>query len=312
MQGNFSDKLIFPAAADKLIAAHDGDLALLYLFIQRTGSRDLERAAGELFRTLREMQSAWEKLQRMGLVEEGDSCRLEERPVSKPVIPEPAEELPEYTAQDIVSRVKEDGAFAAVLQEAQRVLGHVLSTPDLKKLFAIYDHLALPPEVIMELLNYCVSTPRGPDGMGRLPSMRYIEKEAYNWANKEILSLELAEEYINRSKQRREASSRLAEALGIRGRNLSPTEAKYIAAWLDMGFDIDVLMLAYDRTVTNTGALKLPYMNKILTSWKEKGLSTLQEIEEKDSRRPAAVRQSQPDNTAPIDIDTIIKTLGSI
>ena len=61
MQGNFSDKLIFPAAADKLIAAHDGDLALLYLFIQRTGSRDLERAAGELFRTLREMQIAWEK-----------------------------------------------------------------------------------------------------------------------------------------------------------------------------------------------------------------------------------------------------------
>ena len=313
MQGNFSDKLISPAAADKLIAAHDGDLALLYLFVQRTGSRDLEKAAGELCRTLREMQAAWEKLMRMGLVEDGASCDLQERAAVKPFLPEPADELPEYTAQDIVRRSREDGAFAAVLQEAQRVLGHVLSTPDLKKLFGIYDHLALPPEVIMELLHYCVSTSQGPDGSGRLPSMRYIEKEAYNWANREILSLELAEEYIDNSRQRKQASAQMAEALGIRGRNLSPTEAKYIAAWLDLGFDMDVILLAYDRTVTNTGALKWGYMNKILSNWKEMGLKCVQEIEEKDGRRPAATaRQSHPDTAGPIDIEILKKTLGKI
>lgn len=39
-------------------------------------------------------------------------------------------------------------------------------------------------------------------------------------------------------------------ALGITGRQLTPTETRYINSWLDMGFDIDTLLEAYDRTVT--------------------------------------------------------------
>ena len=304
MQGKFADKLISTAAADKLIAAHDGDLALLYIFMQRTSSRDLERAAGELCRTLREIEAAYEKLMRMGLVEEGQSCALAER-AAAPAKLLPEDELPEYRVEDIVLRSSQDGAFSAVLQEAQNVLGHKLSTPDMKKLFGIYDYLALPPEVIMELLHHCMDISES-----RLPSMRFIEREAYAWANREIITLEQAEEYISRAKQRREDSSKVAEALGIRGRQLSPTEKKHIGAWLDMGFELEVIMLAFDRTVTNTGGLKWAYMNKILTSWKEKGLRTVAEIEEKDSRRPAAVTATGVGT--PIDTERLTKTLEKI
>lgn len=52
-------------------------------------------------------------------------------------------------------------------------------------------------------------------------------------------------------------------------------------SWLDMGFDADCLAIAYDRTVTNTGSLKWNYMNKIVTSWHEKGLHTPADIEAK-------------------------------
>ena len=303
MQGNFADNLISPAAADRLIAAHEGDLALLYLFVQRTGCKDLDKAAGALCRTLSEMESAWEKLKRMGLVDAGRNCAITER--ANPLPAAPADELPEYTAEDVVRRSNDDPAFSAILAEAQRVLGHRLSTPDLKKLFGIYDYLALPPEVIMVLLNHCVELSKG-----RLPSMRFIEKEAYAWVNREILTLEQAEEYISFSKQRREDSAKVAEALGIRGRALSPTEAKYIRAWLDMGFGIEPIALAYDRTITNTGALKWSYMNKILQSWKEKGLMSLAEIEEKDTRRRPAQPQPQPDK--PMDMDRLKAMLDKI
>ena len=294
MQGKFADNLISPAAADRLIAAHDGDLALLHIFMQRSGSRDLERAAVELCRTMREIEAAYEKLMRMGLVEEGENCLLAGRTAPAPK-PAPEDELPEYRTEDIILRCSQDGAFSAVLKEAETVLGHKLSTPDMKKLFGIYDYLALPPEVIMELLHYCMFISEN-----RLPSMRYIEKEAYSWANREILTLEQAEEYISRSKQRREDTMKMAQALGIRGRQLSPTEKKYISAWLDMGFVQDVILLAFDRTVTNTGGLKWSYMNKILSNWKEKGLYSVEEIEEKDGRRPAALR---PGQEKPVDAD---------
>ena len=101
--------------------------------------------------------------------------------------------------------------------------------------------------------------------------MRFIEKEAYAWVHQEILTLDQAEEYIRRQRERRDAYRQESEA-GARHprRALTPTEQRFISAWLDMGFDEDAIELAYDRTVTNTGALKWGYMNKILQSWHEK------------------------------------------
>lgn len=283
--------------ADKLIAAHDGDVALLYIYLLRTGSQELESAARDLCRTLGEVSAAYEKLQRMGLLAGGSAAPAAEK--EPPRHPEPAEELPEYEAEDLVRRAKEDAGFAAVVQEAQKVLGHVLSSSDLKRLFGIYDYLALPPEVILMLLNHCVSTSRN-----RRPSMRFIEKEAYVWANREILSLEQAEEYIRRSRERREDIDRAKEALNIRGRELTATEGKYIAAWLDMGFGEDCLSIAYDRTVTNTGALKWGYMNKILISWHEKGIHTAAQVQEKDGRRKSAPQPAKAGDK-PIDMDKL-------
>lgn len=233
----------------------------------------------------------------MGLLSGGSAAPAAEK--EPPRHPEPAEELPEYEAEDLVRRAKEDAGFAAVVQEAQKVLGHVLSSSDLKRLFGIYDYLALPPEVILMLLNHCVSTSRN-----RRPSMRFIEKEAYVWANREILSLEQAEEYIRRSRERREDIDRAKEALNIRGRELTATEGKYIAAWLDMGFGEDCLSIAYDRTVTNTGALKWGYMNKILISWHEKGIHTAAQVQEKDGRRKSAPQPAKAGDK-PIDMDKL-------
>lgn len=269
------------SVADKLIAAHDGNVALLYIWMCRCGSFNAERAARELCLTLSEVNSAYEKLCRLEL--------FEGKTAVKEPLPLPAEELPQYTSEDIIRRSETDSGFRAVLNEAQRKLGRVLSTSDIKTLFGIYDFLALPPDVIFMLLTYCIDSFKAKYGSGRLPSMRSIEKEAYSWANKEILTLEQAEEYIKNAAERRSKLGEVKSALGITGRQLTATEAKYINSWLDMGFDCGTLAVAYDRTVTNTGALKWSYMNKIVTSWHEKGLHSIEDVEQNDTR-PSAVK----------------------
>lgn len=290
-----TDNFTSAAAVDRLLAAHDGDVALLWLWLSRHGAPDLEGAARDLCRTRAEMEAAWEKLTRMELA--GDAERLPV-PVSAGAAAAPAEprfpprEMPEYTAKDIVERG--DPAFTALVAEAQRVLGHGLSTPDLKKLFGIYDYLALPAEVVMQLLHYCVSSSRG-----RLPSMRYIEQEAYLWADREILTLEQAEAYIAEQARRQRESTAVAELLGIRGRELTGTEEKHIRAWIEADTPRELISLAYDRTMTNTGALKWGYMNKILQSWREKGLRSVAEVQEKDlppRRREPAKQPDRPRN----------------
>ena len=277
---------ITAAAADKLIAAHDGDIALLYVWLCRNGSFNAEKAAAELCRNLSQINSAYEKLCRMGLPASAAPTKSAEKVM-------PAEELPEYTAKDIVTRSKTDSGFKAVLDEAQRKLGRTLSSSDMKTLFGIYDYLALPPDVIFMLLAHCIDVFADKYGPGRLPSMRSIEKEAYSWANKEIMTLEQADEYIRSYQARRGRLNELKAALGITGRQPTATETKYMLSWLEMGFDTECLSIAYDRTVTNTGSLKWNYMNKIVTSWHEKGLHTPADIEEKDGRSPAA---KKPDN----------------
>jgi len=277
MQSFISDNLI----ADKLIAAHDGAVALLYIWLCRNGEYSAEKAARDLCMTAKEIENAFEKLK-----------RLEMTPVAavsdtKPRYTEPEEKLPEYTAQDIVERTASDEGFKAVISECQGIFGRMLSSSDMRTLFGIYDHLGFSPELLCLLLHYCAEVFAAKYGTGRLPTMRSIEKEAYAWANREILTLEQAEEYIVNAAQRRSDAGKIQELLNLRGRPLTATESKYIGAWLDMGFEADALALAYDRTVTNTGALKWGYMNKILLSWHEKGIHTAAEAEEKDSRKPS-------------------------
>ena len=308
MSGQDRSNSISSTIADKLISAHDGDVALLYIYMVRRGGHDLDAAARDLCRTMSEISAAAEKLQRMGLMPDGAAPA---KAAAKEEKLPPPDEIPQYRSEDIVRRCKENGEFAVVVAEAQTALTHTLSSVEMKTLFGIYDYLALPPEVIMMLINYCVarcreqSTPDHP----RRPSMRNIEKEAYNWVHQEILTLDQAEEYIRRQRERRDALGRAKAAVGVHGRELTPTETKYLSAWLDMGFDEDALAIGYDRTVTNTGALKWSYMNKIMQSWHEKGLHSAAEIESGDPRRRP--QQSAAQGKA-IDMDELQSVLEKI
>ena len=284
-----AEALSVPASeVGQIVAAHDGDVALLWLCLRRDPRATLEDAARMLCRTRAEMEAALEKLQRMGLAK-CPALAVPAAPAQNLKLP-PADELPEYTARDLAVRSREDPRFAALVAEAQRALGRILSSSDMKKLFGIYDYLALPPEVIMMLLNYCVKTAPTDNP----PSMRQIEKEGYVWANREILTIDQAEEYIADSERRREKLVQTAKILGIEGRKLTPTETKFVSAWLEMGFDEEMLAIAFDRTVVKTGGLKWGYMNGILKSWQEKGLHTPEDVRDKDIRQKPGKADEAP------------------
>jgi DNA replication protein DnaD len=76
-----------------------------------------------------------------------------------------------------------------------------------------------------------------------------------------------------------------------------------------MGFGEELIEMAYDRTVTNTGGLKWGYMNSILKSWHEKGLFTPADVREKDGRK-AKQQPKQPGK--PKDLDRLIRELEKI
>ncbi len=278
-------------AADRLIAAHDGDVALLYIYVRRSGCRDLEKAAGALCRTLQELRAAEEKLRRMGLWEEDGSVSAPPSPAAAKELAPPADELPQYTAQEITQLAAVSPGFEALRREATQIKGKQLSSHELSVLIGLGDYLGLPAEVALELLHYCAEKAEA-QRPGSRPSFRMIEQEAFHWARLEILSFEQAEAYIRRQRDRNSALGRVQTVLGLQGRALTAPERKHIHAWLDMGFTEDAIRLGYERTVYNTGGLKWPYMDAILKRWHEAGLHDRKEIEAKDAphigkRKPA-------------------------
>ena len=262
-----------PEAADKLLASADGTCALVYLYLLRhDGAISAARASAELRHTEREITAAVEKLAAMGLVSV---------PGSQPIPLQP-DEIPEYKAEDIVRCSATDSAFAAVVEETQRIFGHILSQPELNRLFGLYDFFGLSGEIILMLIHFCCEEFAEKHGEGRVPAMRYIEKEARKWVDREIYTLDRAEDYIRAEKEKKEAVTQVKQMLQIRGRDLSTTERKYILEWLEKGFGPDALGIAYDRTVVKTGRLQWKYMNSIVENWHKKNLHTPEEIEQGD------------------------------
>ena len=126
-------------------------------------------------------------------------------------------------------------------------------------------------------------------GSLRNPSLRTVEKEAYAWAEAGIDNLEEAAAYIQTQNVRSSRLRRLQNLLQIRGRNLTAAEERYAASWLEMGFEDEVITMAYERTCLNTGGLNWAYMNKILQRWHETGLHTAEAVRTGD-RKPSAPR----------------------
>lgn len=275
-------------AADRLLKLDSGDAALLYLHLLRRGG-----PAGLSWPEDR-LQRALDQLRTLGLAPDGPL------PAADP----PVQELPppDYTTQDITQALAEqDSIFPALVSVVERQLGKRLSAADLKSLYTLYDHLALPAEVILLLVNWCAEETERKYGPGRKPFLSQIRKEGFSWARRGIDTIERAEEYIAKLTRLRGREAEVLRLLDISPRPLVQREKDYIAAWDEMGFEDETIRMAYERTVLKKQSMDWSYMNGILRRWHEKGLHTAAAVRTGDrDPRPAraggqARRPAPPD-----------------
>ena len=260
----------------RLLASASGDAALLYLYL-KSGS-DPAEAPKMLNLTATRYSCATATLRQLGLWQEEQK---------KHIAPG---ERPNYS---VVRAMDGDGEFRMLYGEVQRLLGRGLNTEELKILLGFVRYLGLPAEVISVLVSYCKDRSR--QKSGRNPSLRTIEKEAYAWAEQGIDTLEEAAAFIHSQNQRRSQLHQLMNVLQIRGRALTPAEEKYARSWLEMGFALDAIADAYERTCLNTGGMNWPYMHKILSRWHEAGFKNLEQIRSGDKKTGSTGQQRQPD-----------------
>jgi len=280
--------IVLPAQqADRLIGRGDGDAALLYLCLLRA---DRGVTAQELQRRLKwsqlRLHAAETALQELGLIDRP--------PEQKP--PEPAQERPVYTADDLTDLLTGDAGFRMLVPQTEEKLGKRLKTADLQILAGLYDDLGLPAEVIYLLVCHCVARSEERYGPGRRPTLRQIEKEGYHWAQRGLFDQESASRYLRDWNVRRSAMSRYMQVLGLGDRRPVESEERYITDWMDKGFPPETVALAYDKTVFYKKELNWRYLNGILRRWHENGWHTEEEVRQSDSRKPSRREEKKDDS----------------
>mgnify|MGYP002658333117 FL=1 len=280
--------IVLPAQqADRLIGRGDGDAALLYLCLLRA---DRGVTAQELQRKLKwsqlRLHAAETALQELGLIDRP--------PEQKP--PEPAQERPVYTADDLTDLLTGDAGFRMLVPQTEEKLGKRLKTADLQILAGLYDDLGLPADVIYLLVCHCVARSEERYGPGRRPTLRQIEKEGYHWAQRGLFDQESASRYLRDWNVRRSAMSRYMQVLGLGDRRPVESEERYIADWMDKGFPPETVALAYDKTVFYKKELNWRYLNGILRRWHENGWHTEEEVRQGDSRKPSRREEKKDDS----------------
>lgn len=174
-------------------------------------------------------------------------------------------------------RLAVDEELKILVGEAQTALGKVLSNSDIATLLMLKDTCGLPLDVIIMLIQYCISIDKG--------NMRAIEKIGIGWADEGIDTLEAADDKIRRVKQMNKNFAVVSSAFGLKNAG-SPTkkQLEYSEKWVgEWKFSPEMLREAYERCVDSKGSMKFSYIDGILKRWNSNGIRNKKELESFES-----------------------------
>ena len=205
------------------------------------------------------------------------------------------------TAEQILKRTKESAEIQFMFNEAQRKLGRTIGYDGQSTLLMIHDSYGLPVEVLLMLIEYCVSIGKN--------SIAYISKAAKTWSEKEIDSIEKADEQIQTLRRCDGTWKKLCELTGISTPRPTASQSSYLSRWTnELKFDIDMVYLAYEEMANHTDKISFPYMNKVLQNWYDSCIKSPADVEESKAQHTAEKTKpakKQPGNgyEASYDID---------
>jgi len=252
--------------------AASGDAALLFMYLSAHSGRGiLAEAASALKMTEAKAKKAADILLMYGVASLSGTVPPRKDPAIHP------EEL--ATLRD------GDPEFSGLCSYLEGSLGRILRINELESLCSVRFDLNVPCETIMLMINYC-------RGRRRL-SVREIERLAYEWCDSGITTYEQALAHIEELKEQNSRVSKIMSLFGLYSRRPSDSERMFIEKWIQMGFDDEMLKLAYERMMERTHEVSFPYLNAILERWKGAGITTYSSAVAEKERRAASRKEGK-------------------
>lgn len=255
------------------------DCALLYAVIYTKGGSITPGQAGALLEWEEaRLAQAIQMLVVFDLIRDGVKPPVREKTMADP-------------AELLLCR-RGDRAFAGLCDYFEQCKGRQMTQREMSILLETYQSLNLPANVMGLLMGWCQES-------GHF-SIHNVEREAYRWHNQGILTFEQAGNHLENLRRKRSYEGGVMRILGHTSRGPTETQQKYIEQWRTWGITGELLELAYDRTVTQTGKLNWPYLHTIIERWHTQGYKSRRDVEQKDQRpvaaKPGTPAQPQPES----------------
>ena len=274
---------------DKHLNAPDVELRLLLLLLRNANAAFLK---DDLLNTLSvdepRLEEALKYWVKAGVLYKSSGKYTLQRPQLK------ASDFMTYHPETVAQRLEGDPALQFLYKEAETALKKPLTSADASLILSLVDWCGLSADVVALLIRY---------GSDNGKSLRQIAQTGVKWADDGVKTFEQAELLIQKETEKKNAVNRIASRFGILGtRAISEAEQKAFLKWKnEFGYDLDMIGLAYEETVKNTGKYTYTYIDKILIKWHDAGYKTPADAQsapkpEQKSQRRTPTRRTAVNN----------------
>ena len=184
-------------------------------------------------------------------------------------IKEKKESSGKYSPERIIN-ARGDQSIRRMFDSFRKLFGRELSPNELFIFLDWMDDYNFPTDVIKLLVEDCISRDK--------KDMPYLKQVAKNWFDAGIDSVDKANQYNLRHKEKWQKYNKVLSFLRL-GRQPTSAEEEIMQKWFyTFEYSEDIVLKACELTAS-TFKPSFNYIDKILTQWREKGLSSMQEVE---------------------------------
>ncbi|MGN1419771.1 MAG: DnaD domain protein, partial [Acutalibacteraceae bacterium] len=146
-------------------------------------------------------------------------------------------------------------------------------------------------EVILMLIEYAKS--KGKTGFA------YISNLGRSWSEREIDSIEAVEAYIEEQNSTDEMWREFRSLTGVKNANPTTKQRNYFSVWKnELGFDCEMIYLAYEISIEKTEKMSLAYMDKVLKNWHKNGIKTPVDVQKEQEQWASQTQKSKKSKPA--------------
>lgn len=272
-------------AVDNYIKLASASQLKTMLWIYRNSSEviDAEKIANAIGHKKADVEDALIALCQWGVIKSDDSVIAPMPEPAKKVEPvektdEPKKQFAQLqsvkpTKEQVIKRCEEAPELLNMFKDVEQLLGKTLGYDSQSILMMMHDHYGLPVEVIYMLIDYCCSI--GKTGFA------YISKVGLDWGEKEIDTIEKADEQIKILNNCNGVWKKFAAMAGIQNPQPTSSQSAYLRTWThEMKFNVEMIYIAYEEMLNYSNKISFAYMNKILANWHSKGIKTPDDVEQ--------------------------------